>query len=112
MVVFANYVPKVDDSISLRFTTNLIAQDKDVLAFHGVKGMTGALTFLPDRFDGDVPEVQTDELDRKTKSERLRGVLYVQLHQKLGKKPSEEEWRKYYNKSMEALIERIKTTLE
>ena len=50
--------------------------------------------------------------NHKTPSQRLRNVLYVQLQQKVGNKPTKEEFADYYKRSMEAMIGKIKETLD
>jgi len=52
------------------------------------------------------------EVDQKTPSQRLRGCLYVLLEKKLGRKPEHSEWVDYYNKQMDALIEKVKAKFE
>jgi hypothetical protein len=71
----------------------------------------------------EIPDIDVDEIianmpeseiydDHKTHSQRLRNVLYVQYQQKLGRKPTNEEFADYYKRSMEAMINKIKATLE
>lgn len=57
----------------------------------------------------NMPEFDT--MQKKSLSQRLRAVLYVQQEQKLGRKPTKEEEVEYYKAKMTAIINKIKETL-
>ena len=111
-VQFTRAYDKVDGSVSLSFVTDLEIDNEDFVKMRDSKGMHGWLLFRENEVqDEEVPSVDA-ELDTKSKSQRLRGSLYRLLEQELGRKPTEEEWSKYYHKRMEAIIDKIKERLE
>jgi hypothetical protein len=68
---------------------------------------------------GDLTQAEIDELndvdieiEGKTKSQRLRAVLWRLQEQEIGRKPTPEEFREFYSQRMEALIEQIKNRLD
>jgi hypothetical protein len=108
---FRVYVPKVDNSMSLRFETGEI-DGETLMVLHMARNAQGWLLFSEtEPMETDIPK-QDPDLHSKTPSQRLRGVLYVQLQQKLGRKPRDNEWDEYYKNKMNAIIEKIKETLD
>jgi hypothetical protein len=106
------YAPRADGSMSVHFTTSFEFQEDDLIEVNRHRGLEGWLIFAENEAqEVEIPPVDAD-LESKSKSQRLRNVLYVQLEQKLGRKPKDSEWSEYYQKSMEAIIIKIKNTLE
>ncbi len=109
---FINYITRADGSASLRFGTSMEITEEDIVEFHRHRGLEGWLIFA----ENDLQEVEIPEMDAefesKTHAQRLRNVLYVQLEQKLARKPTDNEFSDYYKAKMEAIINKIKQTLE
>lgn len=102
---------KVDKSIAFSVSTPELTQD-EVAQFFQIQGMNVNLLITPtDTETKDIHEVKS-ELQSKTQSQRLRGVLYVLLEQTLGRKPEHEEWETYYRQQTDKIIEYLKNKLE
>lgn len=109
---FNNYILKADGSASLRLTTSMEIGKEEISELFDHRGLDGWLIFAENEVqEVEIPEVDA-ELESKTPSQRLRNVLYVQLEQKLGRKPTQGEWTDYYHKMMNGIINKIKGTLE
>jgi len=67
-----------------------------------MKKVEEAVSLMPER----------DMLDKKTLSQQLRSVLWIQCKQRLGREPNTEEFATYYKNKMTAIINKIKETLE
>jgi len=117
-----NYNRRADESVSLKLDSLLQLTSKDIAEIDSYRGSV-AFVVLTDSNIGNEVNVNIDDIlenlpendlydNHKTPSQRLRNVLYVQLEQKLGKKPSKEEFADYYKRSVEAIINKIKATLE
>lgn len=117
-----NYSRRADESVSLKLDSLLQLTSKDIAEIDSRRGDV-AFVVLTDSTVGNVVDVDVDEIlknlpendlydNHKTPSQRLRNVLYVQLQQKIGSKPTTEEFADYYKRSMEAMISKIKATLE
>lgn len=106
---FDNYNRYKEGSFGLKFVTNLIASDKDVLTFNSLVTMPGSIVFVADGYEDslDIPEIKTDDINRKTQSQRLRNVLYVYWEQ-VGKKG---EFEKFYKRETEKIIDHYKKKL-
>ena len=68
---------------------------------------------------GELTQQEVDELDNvdvelegKTKSQRLRNVMYVYYSQIYGKKPDQDEFKEFYSSQMEKIISKYKDKLE
>lgn len=111
-VSYDNFRRLKEGAFSLLFTTAKICDKEDILAFNEVVGRTGKILFeVDDEHLGDIPEIKTDDLSQKTPSERLRGVLWVLQKQELGKEPTKEEFRVFYDGWMDKIILKIKLQL-
>jgi hypothetical protein len=108
----SRFNPKVDRSMSIGFNTSTEYDDELLLEVNRCIGSEGWLIYVENKVEEvEIPNVDAD-LQNKSKAQRLRNSLYVQLQQKLGRKPSEKEWHDYYDRSMEAIIYKVKQTLE
>lgn len=117
-----NCTRRVDDSVSFKLDSLMQVSSKELGEIDSYRGSV-AMLVLTDSLIGNDVNVDIDDIlenlpendlydNHKTPSQRLRNVLYVQLKQKLGYKPSQEEFADYYKRSMEAIIGKIKETLE
>lgn len=79
-----------------------VTDNSNGLGEEDMKQVEEAVKLMPER----------DTFEKKTLSQQLRGVLWIQLKQKLGKSPSTSEFADYYEKKMTAIINKIKETLE
>ena len=97
--------PLVDRGMSVTFHTKEINSDEKSKMMDYLMS-SGWLLFKENQIqDEDVP-AQDADLQIKTPSQRLRGVLYVIWNEK-GRKG---EFRDFYNDWMEKIIEKLKIT--
>jgi len=117
-----NYNRRADDSVSLKLDSLTEVSSKDIAEIDSHRGDV-AMVVLTDSLVGNEINVDIDEIlknlpendlydNHKTPSQRLRNVLYVQLEQKIGSKPTKEDFADYYKRKMEVFIGEIKETLE
>lgn len=111
-VSFDSYSNRKDKSVKLSFVTDLEQSPDDVKSFHELLDSRGIL-YYSDK--GELTQVEIDELDNvdielegKTKSQRLRAVLFIKWQQS----GSPGEFKEFYASYMERIIEKIKSTLE
>lgn len=83
----------------------------------GVLALTDNQTGLNDEDMKKVEEMiklmpERDTLEGKTLSQQQRALLYVQCEQKLGRRPTTEEFAQYYKRSVTAINDKIRATLE
>ena len=100
-----------DGCLSLRFHTQEIPSDQKVNLMNYYQQF-GYLLFKPDAFsETEIPEKNTDIEGRKIKtpSQRLRAVIYVYGKQKNIPK---EEQDLFYERQMEAIIDKYKEKLD
>ena len=116
-----NYNRRADGSVSLRCDSLLELSSQDIAEIDSHIGDVTIIALTdsieqPENVDIDdilsnLPE--NDLIDNhKTPSQRLRGVLWYNCKQKLGRKPTDEEFADYYKKEYEKLIEHYKAKLE
>ena len=102
------FATKVDGSASIRFSTQEL-QDNDVLELKRRQGTVGWLCFAPNKVsDADIPKLDAD-LNSKTQSERIRGVLF-RIHEKNG--GTKETFPDYYYQQTEKIIDYLKEKLD
>jgi len=98
---------KVDRSLGLSISTPELSNDEKVL-FMEMQGINVDLTITPlDSEPSGLEKIDTD-LETKTSSQRLRGVLFVYWKQ-LGEK---EKFEDFYRTYMEKMIDFVKGKLE
>lgn len=103
---------KKDKSISLTFITSTEQTPEELMEMDKLTDQTGVLYF---KGAGTLMQSEVDELDNvdielegKTKSQRLRGVLWRQWEQ-LGK---QGDFKAFYSTRMEQFIELVKSKLD
>lgn len=107
---------KKDRSVSLRFTTTLEQSSEEFMKMDKLINDTGLIYF---KSSGQLTKEEIRELDNvelevegKTKSQRLRNVLYVYWEQ-LKDSPSKTQlFNDFYSDAMEKIIEHYKSKLE
>lgn len=101
---------KKDRSVSITFTTNLEQSTQDFMEIDELDGASGIIYFSDrgklTKEEIDMIEGVDIELEGKTKSQRLRNVLYVYCDQ-LG-----DDFKDFYDKEMERIIEHYKSKLD
>lgn len=104
---------KKDRSVSLTFVTTLEQSSEQFLEIDKADGQSGVLYFKP---DGSLTQKEIDELDKvdvevegKSKSQRLRNVLYIYREQNA---QIEEDFKTFYSNEMEKLIQHYKDKLD
>lgn len=107
---FDNYRRYKEGSFGLKFQTALVASNDDVLTFNSLVSMPGNIVFVADGYEDslDIPEIKTDDVNRKTQSQRLRNVLYVYWDQKKIK----EDFNVFYKREMDKVIDHYKGKLD
>lgn len=109
--IFTAYRPKVDKSCSLSFSTLEMSSDA-IGKFHGLQGRMGSLVFKAEseltKNEMLLVSNMETEIGGKTKSERLRNVLYknFQLETK-----DHKDFNSYYATEMERIIQHYKDKL-
>lgn len=102
---------KKDKSVSITFITSLEQSSEEFKCIDEMLDSTGVLYFKPNGrlTDQEVKELDSSELviEGKSKSQRLRNVLYVYWQQKGGKK----DFKDFYATEMERIIEHYKGKL-
>jgi len=108
--ILTKYSPRKDRSVSLTFELNE-QKAEEVAELHRLTGMYGGLVFKPENqlTKQEIEEIDglEIELSGKTKSQRLRNVLF-KLHQQEGG----GDFNDFYAEKMESLISQIKNRLE
>jgi hypothetical protein len=98
---------KADGSLGIRLTTPELSPDEKV-AFMELQNVNIEAWFKPtDDSVKDIIEVKS-EVDRKSPSQRLRGVLFV-LWEQEGRNG---DFTNFYNTKMENIINHLKSKLE
>lgn len=101
---------KADRSVSITFTTQLEESSEGFMEVDELLGQNGVLYF---KASGELTSKEIEqitkvdiEVEGKTKSERLRNVLY-----RLWEQEGEGDFNSFYSSKMEKLIEQIKDRL-
>ena len=102
---------KKDKSVSLTFVTDIEQSTDQFMEIDRLIGSRGFIHYS-DRGELTQEEIETldkidIELEGKTKSQRLRSVLYVFAKQK-----GVEDFKSFYSDTMEKIIEHYKSKLE
>lgn len=116
-----NYNRRADNSVSLKCDSLLELSSEDIAEIDSHRNDV-AILVLTDSQEG-TPDIDIDDIlsnlpendlidNHKTPSQRLRGVLWYNCKQKLGRKPTDEEFADYYKKEYEKLIEHYKAKLD
>ena len=109
---------KKDRSVSLRFTTQLEQSSDELIGMDELMGSNGVLYF---KDSGNLTKEEVKELDNveievegKTKSQRLRNVLYVYYQTKDCSKQGVvfKSFNEFYADEMERIIQHYKDKLE
>lgn len=102
---------KADRSASLQFTTQLEQTKEEMSDIDGEIGQSGVMYFKP---SGELTQKEIDEIEKsnievegKSKSQRLRNVLYRLWEQE----ESTEDFNTFYSQRMELMINQIKDRL-
>lgn len=101
-----------DKSVSIAFTTELEQTSDDFIEIDQLLGTRGLLYF---KSQGELTTKEIDELDNvdleisgKTKSQRLRGVMYAYFVEKEIK----GDFKDFYSSQMENIIQRYKDKID
>jgi hypothetical protein len=102
---------KADKSITISFVTQLEESSEGFMEVDSILGQNGILYFKP---SGELTQQEIDEIEKtdievegKTKSQRLRNVMYRLWEQK----ETSVNFNDFYSQRMEQLIEQIKDRL-
>ena len=105
-VELRNYSRRMDKSVSLRVDTTFEMKPEDIAEIDSHLGDVGVLV-LSDTPTGNEVEIDMGEVLKdieknrdipvqKSPSKRFRGILYKLQEQKLGRKPTESEFKVFY----------------
>jgi hypothetical protein len=110
--ILGRVATKSDGSLSLNFSTpEMSAEETTVLLLLCRRNLTMRLTPMGETLEAPV-EVK-NELQAKSQSQRLRGVLFVLFKQlQSAGNPSGQNWERFYSNNMEALINSVKAELD
>lgn len=106
-VIISGVSTKVDGGLSVRLVLPELSPEEKAAVF---ELQNCELKMLLQQ-EGDNPAKYTEvkgEFDRKTKSQRLRAIMFVEFQDR---KPDGLTFEDYYNREMERLIESRKQTL-
>jgi len=117
-----NYNRRSDNSVSLRVDSLVEMSSEDIADIDRHRGDV-AIVVLTDSTVGNEVNVDIDDIlknlpendtleNYKSPSKRFRDVLWRLLEQRLGRKPSEEEFAEYYKKEYEKIINHYKDKFE
>lgn len=102
---------KADRSVSMTFTTQLEESSEGFMEIDTILNQSGILYFKP---SGELTQQEIDEIEKtdievegKSKSQRLRNVLYRLWEQS----KTSVNFNDFYSQRMEQLIEQIKERL-
>ena len=102
---------KADRSVSMTFTTQLEESSEGFMEIDTILNQNGILYFKP---SGELTQQEIDEIEKsnievegKSKSQRLRNVLYRLWEQE----ETKVNFNDFYSQRMESLIEQIKDRL-
>jgi len=108
--ILTKYNPRKDKSVTISFETDEKSAEQ-VAELHGLISQYGALVFKPENQLTPQEIKEIDDLDiemtGKTKSQRLRNVIY-RLHEQEGG----VNFNLFYAQKMEEIINHIKSKLE
>ena len=108
---------KKDKSVSMTFITELEQSSSEFMEIDSQLDKHGVIYFKP---NGKLTEEEKEEIDNveihaegKTKSQRLRNVLFV-LHSQTHREPNQEhkDFKEFYADEMEKIIEHYKSKLK
>ena len=106
--VITSITAKTDGSLGLRVGTPELPPSYKA-EFMELQNINVLMTIKPMDIP-DVPEVKIDaDLEQKTQSQRLRGVLYVLFEQN---NEGHTEFETYYKSKMNGIIEHLKEKIE
>ncbi len=97
-----------DYGLSIGFHTKELTPEEKLMVLM-MHNQNGWLLFKPDEImETEVPKQPTN-MDTKTPSQRLRGVLFRLYEQT---KDGSEDFEQYYRRQMEKLIEHVKARID
>ena len=117
-----NYNRRADESVSFKLDSLLQLTSNDIAEVDSHRGDI-AILVLTDSTVGNEIDVNLEEIlenqpendiydNHKTPSQRLRGVLWHNCKQQLGRKPEDTEFADYYKTELEKLINHYKSKLD
>lgn len=98
-----------DGSASIVFDTRELSSE-EIFTIMSLRHTEGWLTFSPNPDDVEIPEERA-ELDEKSPSERLKGVLYVWFKQETESGKFTGLFETFRKEKMEKIIETVKGKL-
>ncbi|MBT3354801.1 MAG: hypothetical protein HN402_07780 [Candidatus Scalindua sp.] len=109
--ILKSYGSLTDGGLRLNIHTNEINKEQSLRVME-LQSKFGWLVFKENEIkDEDIPLEDAPRDDFKTPSQRLRGVLYVNYAEEK-KKGLQGEFREYYDKKMEGVINHFKSKLD
>lgn len=106
--ILSSVSTRADKSLGLRFSLPELSPDEQ-LAFLQIKGCNLKMILQPVDEAPDELVTVANDLQQKTPSQRLRGVLYKQFTQQENKT---SDFQGFYNAQMERILEAEKAKLE
>lgn len=116
-----NYNRRADNSVSIKCDSLLELSSEDIAEIDSHRGDIAVVVLTDSKEQaGDIniddilnnlPENEVYD-NHKTPSQRLRGVLWYNCKQQLGRKPTDEEFADYYKREYEKIISHYKDKLD
>jgi hypothetical protein len=117
-----NYNRRADESVTFRLDSLIELSSNEIAEVDSHRGSV-AIVVLTDSLVGSEVDVDIDDIlknlpendtieNYKSPSKRFRGVLWRLLEQKLGHKPTKEEFADYYKREYEKTINYYKGKFE
>lgn len=99
---------KKDRSVAIRATTNTEITPQEYVNMATLTQQEGWLIFSPNENDLEIPEEPATGKEKKTKAQRLRGVMW-HLWQKTDQSEDFDMW---YDRRFEALLDKYKALID
>ena len=109
-----NYNRRADDTVSLRCDSLIELSSKDIAEIDSKRGDIGILVLTDSMIGNDMPEINVDDIIKnlpendamdnyKSPSKRFRDILWCLLKERLGKKPTEQEFADFYKREYDKI---------
>lgn len=115
-VTLSRATRKTDKTVSINFITDLEESSEGFMEIDKLLQSRGIL-YYSDK--GELTQAEVNELDNvdielegKSKSKRLRSVIWRNCEQHYGRKPTDKEFQEYYSVKMEVIIQHYKDKLD
>lgn len=115
--IFKSVRRRADRSISMTFESAIEISTEAMTEFDKIHLSDVVLAIKETCYTAkdlnDIDAIDIDiESNKKTPSQRLRGVFWILHKQELGRNPSKDEFKAYYGDRMEKIIQQLKNRIK